>query len=97
MLLSFNIIGLAGLGKDFGGVATWEKHPAIAATHEHMRMLSIFSHVLWLLSMLSAILVATAGYEPLSRFCVDRVRETQARWISKMARRTVRRRTEPST
>lgn len=82
LLLSFDIMGMVGLGRDFGGISTGSRHPAIRAIQEHMRMLSILSHVPWFLNLFSLVPGATAGYMPFFGFCAEQVNEKRERMLA---------------
>jgi hypothetical protein len=71
--LSFDIMGKVGFGKDFGGVAKGEEHPAIKGVHDHMNILGIVSHLPWLLNIASRIPGATAGYAPFFNWCASEI------------------------
>lgn len=75
--LSFDIMGEAGFGKDFGGLANGQEHPAIKGVHDHMAILSIASHVPWLLNIASRIPGATAGYAPFFNWCTSQIQAKQ--------------------
>lgn len=84
MLLAFDIMGLVGLGRDFNGVSSGTRHPAIRALHSHMRMLWVMSQVPWLLNLLSLVPGATVGYAPFFGFCVGQVGEKMERERERM-------------
>ncbi|KAI1135583.1 monooxygenase [Hypoxylon sp. FL0543] len=76
--LTFDIMGSAGFGKDFGCVASGEKHPAIQAIHDHMYILAVLSHVPWLLNLLGRLPGATEGYVPFWDYCQSQLRAKRA-------------------
>ncbi|KAK8107523.1 cytochrome P450 [Apiospora kogelbergensis] len=80
LYLSFDIMGEAGFGKDFGGLANGQEHPAIKGVHDHMAILSIASHVPWLLNIASRIPGATAGYAPFFNWCTSQIQAKQKTW-----------------
>ncbi|KAL9110566.1 MAG: hypothetical protein Q9227_004924 [Pyrenula ochraceoflavens] len=80
MLLTFDVMGEIGFGKDFGGLETGHEHPAIKAIHNHMKFLSITVTVPWLLNLLSRIPGATAGYAPLFKWCMNEVKTKQQKF-----------------
>jgi hypothetical protein len=61
MYLSFDVMGEVGFSNDFGCTTTGSEHPAIQGIHAHMKVLSILSHVPWMLNLLSCVPGATAG------------------------------------
>ncbi|KXJ89515.1 putative cytochrome P450 [Microdochium bolleyi] len=73
MLLTFDIMGKVGFGKDFRGVETGVEHPAIRCIHDHMEVLGIMSHVPWLLNILPRIPGASRGYAPFFGWCASEV------------------------
>lgn len=68
-LLSFDIMGDVGFGKDFGGLEAGTEHPAIKGIHDHMALLGIMSTVPWMLNLLSRIPGAAAGYAGFFSWC----------------------------
>ncbi|KAK8025904.1 hypothetical protein PG990_003727 [Apiospora arundinis] len=78
--LGFDIMGAAGFGKDFGGVAAGQEHPAIKGVHDHMTILGIASHVPWLLNIASHIPGATAGYAPFFNWVASEIQAKQKTW-----------------
>ena len=77
MLLTFDIMGEVGFGKDFGGLQTGVEHPAIKAIHDHMKILGIMGTVPWLLNLMSWIPGATKGYAPFFLWCENEVKAKQ--------------------
>ncbi|KAH8883252.1 putative benzoate 4-monooxygenase cytochrome P450 [Thozetella sp. PMI_491] len=80
MLLSFDIMGDVGLGKDFGGVSGGIEHPAIKSIHAHMEVLATMAHVPWLLEMMSHIPGVTGGYAPFFNWCSEEVKAKEMAW-----------------
>ncbi|EED16249.1 benzoate 4-monooxygenase cytochrome P450, putative [Talaromyces stipitatus ATCC 10500] len=80
MFLSFDIMGEVGFGKDFNNLSTGKENPAIRAIHEHMTVLSVLSHVPWLLYLISSIPGATAAYADFFRWCGNEIDLKQKTW-----------------
>lgn len=74
MLLTFDIMGEVGFGKDFGGLKSGIEHPAIKGIHDHMTVLGIMATVPWLLNIAGKIPGATAGYAPFFSWCEEQVK-----------------------
>lgn len=77
MLLSFDIMGEVGFGKDFNNLRTGLEHPAIKGIHDHMIVLAILSHVPWLPNIMGRIPGATAGYFWFFKWCADEIKSKQ--------------------
>ncbi|KAI1773062.1 putative benzoate 4-monooxygenase cytochrome P450 [Hypoxylon cercidicola] len=73
MYLSFDVMGEAGFGKDFGCVSNGTEHSAIKAIRDHILILGIGSHLPWLLNLASNIPGATAGYAEFFNYCESQV------------------------
>lgn len=73
MYLSFDVMGEIGFSKDFGCVSNAKEHSAIKAIHDHLVVLSIGSHMPWLLNLASKIPGATAGYAEFFNYCEAQV------------------------
>ncbi|OJD33853.1 cytochrome p450 [Diplodia corticola] len=82
MLLTFDIMGSVGFGKDFGGLKSGIEHPAIKGIHDHMEILGIMATVPWLLNIASKIPGATAGYAPFRDWCDEQVRTKHQTWAA---------------
>lgn len=82
MLLSFDIMGEVGFGKDFNNLTTGVEHAAIKGIHDHMAILGVLSHVPWLLNILGSIPGATAAYSGFFKWCADEIESKQKVGIS---------------
>ncbi|GME27678.1 cytochrome p450 [Neofusicoccum parvum] len=81
-LLTFDIMGEVGFGKDFKGLETGIEHPAIKGIHDHMTALGILATVPWFLNLLARIPGASAGYAPFFSWCHNEVRVKQMKYES---------------
>ncbi|KAF4545568.1 Cytochrome P450 [Lasiodiplodia theobromae] len=82
MLLTFDMMGEVGFGKDFGGLKSGIEHPAIKGIHDHMTVLGIMATVPWLLNIAGKIPGATAGYAPFFSWCEEQVKTKYRDWAS---------------
>ncbi|KAB8226159.1 cytochrome P450 [Aspergillus novoparasiticus] len=80
MLITFDIMGDIGFGKDFGNLTTGKAHSAISAVRDHMRVIAVVSHLPWLLNMLDKIPGAAAGYQGIFKWCTDQVETKRKSW-----------------
>lgn len=73
MLLSFDIMGEFGFGKDFQNLTTGIEHPAIKGIHDHMSILGVLGHVPWFLHLMDRIPGAAAGYSGFFTWCAEEI------------------------
>ncbi|KAI5857444.1 putative benzoate 4-monooxygenase cytochrome P450 [Durotheca rogersii] len=80
MYLFFDVAGEAGFGQSFECVSRGIEHPAIQALHSHMSMLSILSHVPWLLNLIGAIPILASGYKSFFDWCNSQLDSSQSKF-----------------
>lgn len=67
---AFDIMGVVGLGTDFGMVDSGTEHEAIAALHGQMIAVGVLGTVPWLLSLLAKLPVS-GGFGIFMNFCIS--------------------------
>ncbi|KZM28502.1 heme binding [Ascochyta rabiei] len=80
MYYSFNVMGGAGLGKDFDNLSSGQEHSAINGVHDHMTMLGILGTVPWLLNVLGSFSGAAAGYSSFFNFYSTKIQAKNKNW-----------------
>ncbi|KAJ9294970.1 hypothetical protein DTO271G3_6532 [Paecilomyces variotii] len=80
MFLTFDVMGVVGLGKDFQQLQEGKEHSAIKGLHDQMATLGLLGHVPWFLCLLSSIPGLTGNYMTFMDYCHDHVKEKAAIW-----------------
>ncbi|PTB64968.1 cytochrome P450 [Trichoderma citrinoviride] len=75
MFFAFDVMGEIGFSKDFHMLESETEHPAIKGVHESMLAIGVLGTVPWLLSMISKVPGAAAGFSRFTTWCHQQLQE----------------------
>ncbi|KAL6856827.1 cytochrome P450 [Trichoderma novae-zelandiae] len=75
MYFGFDVMGEIGFSKDFHMLESESEHPAIKGVHESMMAIGVLGTVPWLLSMISKVPGAAAGFSRFTTWCHQQLQE----------------------
>lgn len=70
-MFSFDVMGDAGFGKDFGSLSSGQEHPASKEIHGFLWVLGVVQSIPWLPSLLSSIPGANRGFAAFFDLCAQ--------------------------
>ncbi|EGR44824.1 uncharacterized protein TRIREDRAFT_69648 [Trichoderma reesei QM6a] len=83
MFFGFDVMGEIGFSKDFHMLESESEHPAIKGVHESMLAIGVLGTVPWLLSMISKVPGAAAGFSRFTTWCHQQLQEKRKATVLK--------------
>ncbi|PNP40611.1 hypothetical protein TGAMA5MH_07608 [Trichoderma gamsii] len=75
MFFGFDVMGDIGFSKDFHMLESGSEHPAIKGVHDSMLAIGVLGTAPWLLSMISKVPGAAAGFSRFTAWCHQQLQE----------------------
>ncbi|UKZ96333.1 uncharacterized protein TrAFT101_011130 [Trichoderma asperellum] len=85
MFFGFDVMGDVGFSKDFHMLESGSEHPAIKGVHESMLAIGVLGTAPWLLSMISKVPGAAAGFSRFTTWCHQQLQEKRKVVADEMA------------
>lgn len=76
-IFSFDVMGTAGFGTDFGGLSSGQEHPASKEIHSFVWVLGVIQSIPWLPNLLSSVPGANRGFATFFGLCANVLAEKQ--------------------